>query len=274
VTIDTPVTAKTDATKAAPLDEKSKAKLQKSVQDFESMFVGYLLKTMRGNISKEDMFGDSFGGDMLEGMFDLELARHVSRNSNLGLAEMLYKKITGDKLPNAQHPSRDVPPDEFPLSVVPTVSTRTSNSGPGTKMAERIAAFDDIIKEAAKKHGLHGSLIKAVIATESAGVQNARSSKNAKGLMQLIDSTAASMGVSNVWDPRQNIFGGTKYLKQMLEQFGGNLDSALASYNAGPSAVEKHGGIPPYQETGEYVARVKQYLRHYEQQEILNNENN
>ena len=92
--------------------------------------------------------------------------------------------------------------------------------------------------------------------------------------MQLIDSTAAAMGVRDVWDPRQNVRGGAKYLSQMLDRFQGNVEHALASYNAGPGAVDKYQGVPPYKETQEYVDRVLQYLRDFEQQEpALNDEN-
>ena len=92
--------------------------------------------------------------------------------------------------------------------------------------------------------------------------------------MQLIDSTASDMGVKNVWNPQQNIDGGTKYLKQMLDKFQGDLPNAVASYNAGPAAVEKHGGVPPIKETKDYVSKVLNYLQQFEQQEMSNNDDN
>ncbi len=131
-----------------------------------------------------------------------------------------------------------------------------------------VEAFAPIIEEAADTHGVSPNLLKAVIATESGGRTRAHSAKHAKGLMQLIDTTAAAMGVRNVWDPRDNIHGGAKYLSQMMERFRGNVHHALASYNAGPGAVEKHGGIPPYKETQAYVHKVLNYLHVFEQEEL------
>ncbi|MBI3787899.1 MAG: transglycosylase SLT domain-containing protein, partial [Ignavibacteriales bacterium] len=256
------------AAKPKAMDEQSKVKLQKAVKDFESIFVGYLLKSMRSNVSKENLFGDSFGGDMVEGMFDTELAKHISRNSNLGLAEMLYRHVTGEDLPTAaKHLSRTLPAAPVKIeahpktlgkniekalpqvTTAPAVATKVEAkplvhvqvSATKETVSSRLENYESIIMEAAEKHGLDANLIKAVIASESAGNTQAHSGKNAKGLMQLIDSTATAMGVNDVWNPRENIFGGTKYLKQMLEKFDGDVKLALASYNAGPGAVEKHG---------------------------------
>lgn len=275
------------------MDEQSKVKLQKAVKDFESIFVGYLLKSMRSNVSKTDLFGDGFGGDLVEGMFDSELARHISHNSNLGLAEMLYRQVTGEDLPAAaRHLPRSFP--ETPIKVnaqpkslekalpqvtpAPAVATKVETkplpqpqvSAMKGGVGGRLENYESIIMEAAEKHGLDSNLIKAVIASESAGNAHAHSNKNAKGLMQLIDSTATAMGVNDVWNPRENVFGGAKYLKQMLEKFDGDLKLALASYNAGPGAVEKHGGVPPFKETQKYIERVMNYLRVFEQREHLN----
>ena len=123
----------------------------------------------------------------------------------------------------------------------------------------------DLIKHYASVFNLDDSLVRAVIKVESDYNPNALSSKGAQGLMQLIPETARDMKVTDPFNPEDNIRGGSRYLRLMLDQFDGSLDLALAAYNAGPSAVRRHGGIPPYEETRRYVEKVKKYLRHYRQ---------
>jgi soluble lytic murein transglycosylase-like protein len=130
-----------------------------------------------------------------------------------------------------------------------------------------MAAYENMIQDAAAKHGVDSTMLKAVIAAESAGDRNAVSPRDAKGLMQLTDSTAADMGVRNVWNPGENIQGGAKYLQSLQQRFPGNTKSVIASYNAGPARVEKHGGVPPIPETQAYVKRVMNYIHYFEQEE-------
>ena len=108
----------------------------------------------------------------------------------------------------------------------------------------------------AGRQNLDVKLVLSVIAAESAFDPRAQSHKGAIGLMQLMPDTARDLGVDDPWDPESNIRGGTRYLRQMLDRFGQDLELALAAYNAGPGAVERNGGIPPYRETREYVQRV------------------
>jgi len=126
-----------------------------------------------------------------------------------------------------------------------------------------IHAYKDIIRHYASSYRLEEALVKAVIKAESNYNPQAVSRKGARGLMQLIPETARQMRVSDPFDPMQNIRGGSNYLRLMLDQFNGNIDLALAAYNAGPNAVQRHGGIPPYEETRTYVQRVRRYLDLY-----------
>jgi len=120
--------------------------------------------------------------------------------------------------------------------------------------------FSEEIGEAARAHDVNPALIAAVIHAESGFKTKARSHVGAQGLMQIMPSTARYLGCRNAWDPAQNIYAGSKYLRQLLDRFNGNLRLAVAAYNAGPGAVSKYKGIPPYRETRNYVKKV---LGHY-----------
>jgi soluble lytic murein transglycosylase-like protein len=113
-----------------------------------------------------------------------------------------------------------------------------------------------IVQETAAKHDVDPALVNAVISTESNWNVSALSRKGAQGLMQLIPETAQKLGVYNAWDPQQNVDGGVRYLRMLLERYNGDLPKALAAYNAGPNVVDRWGGVPNYRETQEYVRKV------------------
>lgn len=120
--------------------------------------------------------------------------------------------------------------------------------------------IEQISEEASQRYSVEipSSLVKSIIKQESGFNPHAKSHAGAEGLMQLMPATAKSVGVFNSMNPYQNLKGGVTYLAQMLQRFDGNLQKALAAYNAGPQAVEKHGDIPPYKETQNYVASIMQ----------------
>jgi soluble lytic murein transglycosylase-like protein len=136
-------------------------------------------------------------------------------------------------------------------STIPSfVSTGTSELPSDTPFGAQITA-------AAKRHGIDPALLAGLVKQESGFNPNAGSSAGARGLTQLMPGTAAGLGVTNVLDPAQSLDGGAKYLRQQLDAFGGDVTLALAAYNAGPGAVQRYGGVPPYAETQNYVRAVQ-----------------
>jgi hypothetical protein len=133
-------------------------------------------------------------------------------------------------------------------------ATRMPDATPGA--AVRSDDYGDVIAEHASQHGLTPDLVRAVIQVESGFNPRAVSPKGAMGLMQLMPATARDLGVMNPFEPEQNIAGGVRYLKQLLDRYDSNVELALAAYNAGPASVERYSGIPPYRETQDYVKKV------------------
>jgi len=134
------------------------------------------------------------------------------------------------------------------------------------EVAAPVSRYDNYIRQAALLYQIPEHLVRAVIMVESGFNPRATSKADARGLMQLVPSTASRMLVDDIFDPRQNIYGGVRYLRVLANLFNGDLFLTLAAYNAGEGAVVKFGGIPPYPETQAYVARVVAYYRQYQGQ--------
>jgi soluble lytic murein transglycosylase-like protein len=143
-------------------------------------------------------------------------------------------------------------------------SATTATTATGTTLGGGTpSAYDAQITAAATKYGIDPALLKGLIRQESNFNPNAKSGAGAEGLTQLMPGTAAGLGVTDPTDPAQAIDGGAKYLKAQLDRFGGDASKALAAYNAGPGAVAKYGGVPPYAETQNYVTKVLGYAAEY-----------
>ena len=127
--------------------------------------------------------------------------------------------------------------------------------------------YHPIIKKASEQHNLDPALVKAIIMAESSYNPRAVSPKGAVGLMQLMPGTAESLGVANSFNPEQNVFGGTKYLRELIDRFEGDVKLALAAYNVGPAVVIKHNGVPPFKDTLYYVHKVYHYYVFYKNQD-------
>ncbi len=156
----------------------------------------------------------------------------------------------------------DIPADQI-LAIEPEEVFQAAKQAPPDQRLYR-----EIIESASKKFRVDAELIASVIAVESSFDPRAVSRRNARGLMQLLPETAQRFGVTNIFDPRENIEAGTRYLKELLQRYDNNLALALAAYNAGPENVQKFGQVPPFQETRTYVQRVK---RDYERKKSPGN---
>jgi soluble lytic murein transglycosylase-like protein len=161
---------------------------------------------------------------------------------------------------------QELSPPAVPSSPPPAATSFASVLGqatatPAAPAPAAPAAINSAIDSAGARYGVDPSLLRALIQQESGFDPNATSAAGAQGLTQLMPSTAAGLGVTNPYDPVQSIDGGAKYLRDQLDRFGGDVSLALAAYNAGPGAVERFGGIPPYPETQRYVQSI---LGHYE----------
>jgi Rod binding domain-containing protein len=227
-----------------------------AAREFEALFASFMMRAMRKTVGDGGLVPNSLGERIYTDMLDGEYSKLLAKDGTLGLAEMILDQIEPDGAGESSLSAlRGLNHSPWMIDQRLVPQNRFGTSLP---LPERLAKYNDIIDEASAKFGVDRDLITAVIAQESAGNPYAVSHAGAKGLMQLIDSTAREMGVRSVFDPRDNILGGTRYLRDMLERHGGDERLALASYNAGPAAVEQHNGIPPYAETRNYVERVLQ----------------
>lgn len=197
---------------------------------------------------------NSASPDMFQQLFE-EMTGNASITDSLAsLSSTLIGQASGtESLRYAGVNSVFMPPNVASAIAAANQRSPLSVSGNATIPSGQ---YEDIIKQAAEKYDLPDKLIASVIKQESNFNNNVVSRSGAKGLMQLMPGTAKFLGVKDSFNPVQNIMGGANYLRQMLDQFDGNIELSLAAYNAGPGNVKKHGGIPPFKETQHYVKNV------------------
>jgi soluble lytic murein transglycosylase-like protein len=273
--------------------EENRAGLEKSAKEFEAVFMNTLMKAMRKTVPDNKLFNSGGATKFYRQMHDAEMAKALATgNSGMGIADMIVRQfeqnvatkeaagdlgfanpalpadpkpaprneIFGPPAPEAINRYRSLSP--VGQKVAAMARMRGMAEAQGAAVADTLQRFEFEIGSAGVKSGLDPALILAVVMEESGGDPEARSHKGATGLMQLMPGTAAEMGVSDATSPSQNLHGGADYLAQMLRRYEGQLDVALAAYNAGPGNVDKAGGkIPAFKETERYVDRVLERYR-------------
>ncbi|MBL8027686.1 MAG: transglycosylase SLT domain-containing protein [Fibrobacteres bacterium] len=237
------------------------AEIRKVAKQFEAMFAGIMLKTMNESIERSSLVKKSMGESIFQDMLMDEYANKMSEGRGMGLADVLYRSISGSKesIDQVSGKVRDYNSKKYATKAL----QYTAGNFSGVKVSplkeslkERMENLAPVIDSAAERYGVSPSLVKAVVRQESGGNASAVSKSGAKGVMQLMDGTAKDMGVRNVYNPVENINGGVKYLRKMLDMFNGDEKLALAAYNAGPDTVKKWNGVPPFAETENYVKNV------------------
>lgn len=268
-----------------------KTRLKKATIEFESYFLLHMLKAMRKTIPESEFLESGPGKDIYTSMFDEELSRKIAGSSSASLSEILYSSLekylrateNSEKMGDSNRAGDDVPssiitppgqgsevsrvnnlPEKDVIRPVEAQTVRKETAyndvRPRIKKDKVLEKFGSTIREVSNQYEVDPRLIYSVIMCESGGRSDAVSSRGAKGLMQLMDGTAREMGVTDSLNPRQNIIGGTKYLRQLLDKYHGNVKLTLAAYNAGPGIVSKYNGVPPYSETRSYIEKVLDLL--------------
>jgi Rod binding domain-containing protein len=255
-----------DSKKNVDAKQIQQQKIDDIAQNFESIFVKMMFSKMTATLD-QSFFGDGAGSHIYQGMFEDKLSSYVTEKSDLGVQSTI-KSYLNNRLGTSG--IADFSADEKNLESAEDIGQQLMFDSNILKRAmshkntldkkTTPENYSHIISEASEKYNVPKELITAVIRAESNGDSEAVSKAGAKGLMQLMDSTAEELNVQNVFNPAENIYGGTKYLNQLLKQFDGNLEKTLAAYNAGPSNVKKYNGVPPFPETQNYVKKIMHEL--------------
>ncbi len=236
---------------------KEDPKLWEAAKGFESMFMNQMMKSMRKSIHESEVTKASTGRKIFTEMLDSEYSKMTASKSPNSIAGLIYRQLLMTRTQDLMNPeSADSKPLNIPFSSRENLSLdgNTSSSLGNWKLSEEQLA--PIINKAAKKYDIPANLIKSVIKKESDNHPHAVSKVGAKGLMQLMDSTAKDLGVNDVFNPEENVLAGSRYLKNLLNKYNGDETLALAAYNAGPGRVDEYQGVPPFKETQNYVKNV------------------
>lgn len=249
--------------------------LRRVATQFESLFYGQLIRSMRETVPENGFWGAGGGTKIYRQMHDQAMADGLAAGGGLGIANLIVRQLEHSLAGEEAGGAVNMPPT--PLPPTPSVSSlqayqRQGQTGEriarmvrlrhradavGGAVADSLSRYQRELSQAADATNLDPALVLAVMVRESGGDAGAVSVRGAQGLMQLMPGTAREVGVDDLADPAQNLQGGATYLARMLRRYDGDLDLALAAYNSGPGAVDRAGGVPDYPETRAYVKAVK-----------------
>ncbi len=233
---------------SATIDQKL-MKLKQACRGFEAIMVEQMLNEMEKTV-KDPLLKNNAPNDIYRYMYVDALSRKIAQDSPFGIGKLLF-----DSLKEYVEYKQKLPEN---LQLKPL--KRDVDGIKLKKMDEKTRKLiDDAVKKASRKYGVPEKLIYGIIKAESDFNPAAVSTAGAIGLMQLMPETALEMGVKHLWDVKENILGGVRYLSSLIRRFK-NYKLAIAAYNAGPAAVSRFNGIPPYKETQEYVKKVLAYV--------------
>ncbi|PID80579.1 hypothetical protein CSB20_06830 [bacterium DOLZORAL124_64_63] len=265
------------------LPNRDLAGLKAAAEQFEGVFLNTMLKAMRATVPDNELFNSSGPTKFYQQMLDSEMATAMATGpSRVGVADLIVRQFQATVDGDAEGAPRILPrsapvsaPASAPMAleryrsmgevtgeVAQRLRLRARAADAGAAVADTLSRFETEIHTAAQRAGVDPALVLAVVMQESGGDPLAVSPRGATGLMQLMPTTAAELGVQDATCPAQNIAGGSRYLQKMLTRYDGDLELALAAYNAGPGHVDRAGrSVPGFAETRRYVQKVQNLYR-------------
>ncbi|WP_025270391.1 transglycosylase SLT domain-containing protein [Hippea sp. KM1] len=229
-------------------------KLKEACRQFESMFISQLLSQMEKTVPEDPMVKNDAANSIYRSMYINALSDKFSQSSPFGIAKMLFDTLK-DYINYKTHIEKTT---NEPIKLKTEIQFKPLNKDKPIKIDKKMELIQKAVDEASKRFHVPKQLLYGIIKAESSFNPKAVSKAGAIGLMQLMPQTAIELGVKNIWDIRENILGGAKYISKLIKEFK-DYKKALAAYNAGPANVKKYGGIPPFKETQNYVKKVLAY---------------
>jgi len=283
---------------------KSKSRMWEVSKQFESLFMDQLFKSMRRTVGSASSEEGGKAQALFTEMLDTEYASQAAGQSPQGLASQIFKFLQQQGLnPDSSDSDTSSREDSLPAFLNSNSVEKYLNPGKGMEgrgytlpgfrtappdqtlsgslslslpalgqgfslegVSARVRHWQTTINQAQRDYQLPPGLLEQVIQQESGGNPKAQSPAGAKGLMQIMDGTAKSLGIKDVWDPVENIKGGARYLQSLLGRYKGDLVKTLAAYNAGPGRVEQYQGVPPFKETQNYIKKILSRMNMHQNQ--------